>query len=90
MKDAELRVIATRADREVLAAMSTAGIAGTSRTEVKLDGDKLIVVTTATMTAGQGATYTELSQALRRAAGGQEASITQDGKLRAIVRWKTA
>lgn len=86
MKDAEKRVVAAKFDRDALSALSTSSISGRVRTSVTETDDKLNVVTEVTMTPGQVFTYTELSDALRIAAG-PDASITQRGKTGAVIRW---
>lgn len=83
----ELGIIESRATQEALSCLSAAGITGSAKTKAKEEDSKLVVITEVTMTRGQSFTYTDLSTALRRAAGGEEATITQNGKLGAVVRW---
>lgn len=88
MKAGELRLIEQRANQEALSTLSAAGIAGSVRTTAKEESNgKLVTITEVTMRSGQRFDYTDLSSALRRARGGQEATITQNGKLGAVVRW---
>jgi hypothetical protein len=88
MKAGELRLIEQRADQEVLSTLSAAGITGSVRTKAREDGDgNLVTITEVTMRSGQRFDYADLSTALRRARGGDSATITQNGKLGAMVRW---